>query len=41
MISTTNYSLTDEYGAADFLSIGVRELRKLQHQGKAPPKTDC
>lgn len=36
MIRTTDYSLTDEYGAADFLSIGVRELRKLRRQGKGP-----
>lgn len=36
MISTTNYSLGDERVAADFLSIGIRELRKLQRQGKGP-----
>lgn len=36
MIPTTNYSLTDDYGAADFLSLGVREFRKLRHQGKGP-----
>ena len=36
MIPTTNYSLTDDYGAADFLSLGVRELRKLRDQGKGP-----
>ncbi len=36
MISTTNYSLGDERVAADFLSIGIRELRKLRHQGKGP-----
>ena len=36
MIPTTNYSLTDDYGAADFLSLGVRKLRKLRDQGKGP-----
>ena len=36
MITTTNYSLLDEYGATDFLSMGVRELRKLRDQGKGP-----